>query len=221
MKRSIAACFVMVLVLGACTGGRGGPASTTSTASSTTLASTTTSTAGATTAPVSTSSPTGSTTTPQGGNCAPISGGGETFLQLTNVRVGTHTGYDRVTFEFAPPSQTSPPVPAPPGVLPKYELTRVSSITEDGSGKPVEVSGKDLYLIVFHGASGFDLTGPDPVPTYKGPKELKPNFKVLNEVERSGDFEATLSWGIGLKERRCLKVAEFNSPLRLAIDIPH
>jgi hypothetical protein len=217
--RSVAAGLLVVL-LGACTGDGGGPASTTTT--SATLASTTTTAAAgsATPAPTSAPTPTVSPTAPSAQGCAPISGGGETFLQLTAVRVGTHPGYDRVTFEFAPP-QSPPPVPAPAGVLPKYELTRVRSITEDGSGNPVDVSGKDLYQIVFHGASGFDLTGEQPVPTYKGPKELKPNFKILSEVERSGDFEATLSWGIGLKEPRCLKVAEFKSPLRLAVDIPH
>jgi hypothetical protein len=206
------------MLLSACTGDAGDRPSTTTT--STKPSSTTTSAAAASTAPVPTSAPT-PTSSPVAQSCTPISGGGDTFLQLTNVRVGTHPGYDRVTFEFAPPSQSPPPVPVPAGVLPKYELSRVTSITEDGSGNPVNISGKDLYVIVFHGASGFDLTGAQPVPTYKGPKELKPNFKILSEVERSGDFEATLSWGIGLKEPRCLKVAEFKSPLRLAVDIPH
>jgi len=217
VKRSVAACL-LVLILGACTGDESEPASTTTT--SKTAASTSTSSPAASTTAAATPAP-APTGSPQSQDCAPISGGGETFLQLTDVRVGTHAGYDRVTFEFAPSSQTPPPVPVPGGVLPRYELTRVPSITEDGSGNPVDIAGKDLYQIVFHGASGFDLTGEVPVPTYKGPRELEPNFKVLGEVERSGDFEATLSWGIGLKEARCLKVAEFKSPLRLAIDIPH
>lgn len=210
----------MVMLLGACGGGSGESSSTTT---STSVASTTITSASTTIVPTSAPTPTGSpaaTTAPPSQDCAPISGGGETFLQLTDVRVGAHPTYDRVTFQFAPP-KSPPPVPAPAGVLPKYELTRVKSIVEDGSGNPVAVSGKDLYQIVFHGASGFDLTGPQPVPTYKGPKELKPNFKILAEVERSGDFEATLSWGIGLKEPRCLKVREFQNPLRLAVDIPH
>lgn len=153
-------------------------------------------------------------------NCAPIKGGGDTFLVLTAVRVGTHAGYDRVTFEFKQPAQP-PGSPAAAGTLPRYELARVTSVTEDGSGNPVEISGKDLYQIVFQGASGVDMTTDAAVITYAGPKQFKPNFKLLAEVERTGDFEATLSWALGLKQTRCLKVVELGNPTRLAIDIPH
>jgi hypothetical protein len=211
MNRSVALLVTLVL-MGAC--GNGEPESGTTTTSTTSTSTTTASTTTAVATPSPTASPPAASQA-----CAPVTGGGQTFVQLTDVRVGTHPGYDRVTFEFAPPSSGTPA--APPGILPKYELTRVRSITEDGSGNPVQVAGKDLFLIVFHGASGVELVGERPVPTYKGPKELKPGFRVLTEVERSGDFEATLSWGFGLAEPRCPKVAELHNPLRLAVDFPH
>jgi hypothetical protein len=209
--KALPALLVAALTLSAaCRNGGPEPGATTT---STTSAVTTT----ATTAAPASPTPSPPQASPQA--CAPISGGGQTFLQLTDVRVGSHAGYDRVTFEFAPPGSGTPP--APPGVLPKYELNRVRSISEDGSGNPVQIEGKDLFLIVFHGASGVELVGEQPVQTYKGPRELAPRFKVLTELERSGDFEATLSWGFGLAEPRCPKVTELQNPLRLAVDFPH
>lgn len=149
--------------------------------------------------------------------CAPISGGSDgTDVRLVAVRVGTHSGYDRVVFEFAPPK-----APSPANTLPKYSVTKVNQVTQDGSGNPVQIGGAALYSLVMQGASGVDLSGPQPVITYTGPKEFKPNFPVLAELEHSGDFENVLSWGIGLKAPRCIKATQLNSPLRLVLDIPH
>lgn len=137
-------------------------------------------------------------------------------MKLVAVRVGSHTGYDRITFEFAPPK-----APSPANTLPKYSVTKVDQVTQDGSGNPVQIGGAALYSLVMQGASGVDLSGSEPVITYKGPKEFKPNFPVLTELEHAGDFENVLSWGIGLKAPRCIKTSQLNSPLRLVVDIPH
>jgi hypothetical protein len=212
--------LLVVLTLGACNGAGPQATSTTSTTASTTSTTSTgaaTPTGAGTTARPGATSPPG-TTGP--GSCAPAAGGGATHLQLTAVRVGTHPGYDRVTFEFAPSRSGSAPA-APAGVLPKYELRRVSSLIEDGSGNAVNVEGSALFQIVFQGASGVDLSGPQPVITYNGPREFKPRFTSLLEAERTGDFEATLSWGFGLRQLRCPRVSEHGNPLRLAVDFPH
>lgn len=132
--------------------------------------------------------------------------------------MGTHHGYDRVTFQFVP---RTPPPPAPPDLLPKYEVTKVSSVIQDGSGEPVEVAGKSFLQVVFHGATGVRLDGEQVERIYQGPKEFKPNFPRLAEVQDAGDFEATLTWGLGLKEPTCPKVTELKNPLRVAIDVPH
>jgi hypothetical protein len=149
--------------------------------------------------------------------CAAPTGGGEgTDVKLVAVRVGSHAGYDRITFEFAPPK-----APSPANTLPKYSVTKVDQVTQDGSGNPVQIGGAALYSLVMQGASGVDLSGPEPVVTYNGPKEFKPNFPVLAELEHAGDFENVLSWGIGLKAPRCVKASQLNSPLRLVLDLPH
>lgn len=220
MKRLVRILVLALVVLApACTGGRKAgpePSQSPTTAAS---AGTASPQAPSTARPGANSAP-GQTASPAPQSCAPVNGGGDAFLVLSAVRVGTRPGYDRVTFEFKEP--TSPPSsPAPAGTLPRYELTRVDAVTQDGSGDPVKIAGKQLNLIVFRGAAGVDLTTDPPVVTYTGPKEFKPDFKILAELERSGDFEATLSWALGLKEARCLKVVELRNPTRLAIDIPH
>lgn len=97
----------------------------------------------------------------------------------------------------------------------------MTALIEDGSGNPVMVAGEVLYQVVFQGASGVDLSGNQPVITYHGPREFRPNFRTLLEAERTGDFEATLSWGFGLRDARCPRATELRDPLRLAIDFPH
>lgn len=154
--------------------------------------------------------------TASAGPCAPAAGGADgTDVKLVAVRVGSHAGFDRITFEFAPPK-----APSPANTLPKYTVTKVGQVTQDGSGNPVQINGDALYSLVMQGASGVDLSGPQLVTTYNGPKEFKPNFPALLEVEHAGDFENVLSWGIGLRAPRCIKVSQLNSPLRLVLDIP-
>jgi hypothetical protein len=56
---------------------------------------------------------------------------------------------------------------------------------------------------VVFGALGVDISGEEPVEIYTGPKEFSPRFGTLREVEQLGDFEATISWGIGLAAEEC------------------
>jgi hypothetical protein len=153
----------------------------------------------------------------QGAECAPAAGGGDHLAQLTAVRVGTHDGYDRVTFEFAPPENG----PVAFGV-PRYQISRLTSpITEDPSGRTVAVDGHHYAGIVFHGGTGVDLTTSDPKGyklTYTGPREIRTGFGVLAEAQETGDFEATLSWAFGLNRASCWRVSVLQDPVRVVVD---
>jgi hypothetical protein len=147
--------------------------------------------------------------------CPSATGGEATFVHLTDVRVGTHAGFDRVTFEFVPSSDAPPAIPT-------YQLDAASPpFVEDGSGNPIELEGSHFARLIFHGASGAKLSGETVMLTYQGPKEIKPGFTVLTEVQETGDFEATLSWALGLSRSSCWKVVELSDPLRVVIDLPH
>lgn len=151
-------------------------------------------------------------------SCDAVNGGSENHVAtLVDVRVGAHEGYDRVTFEFAPPADGKY------FGLPLYQLRSATPpITEDGSGAEVDVDGDSFATIVFHGASGVDFTGKSGYEvTYDGPQEFRPGYEALIEATRTGDFEATLSWAFGLAEGSCWTVHELDDPLRVAIDFTH
>jgi hypothetical protein len=148
--------------------------------------------------------------------CARESGGEEgIYTNLVAVRIGTHQGYDRITFEFKAPE----PTPGGEAGIPRYEIrTAKPPHYEDASGLPLEVNGNSFVGIVFHGASGVDFEGQT---TYKGPKVVRAGFDNLVEAVRSGDFEATLGWILGVRRQTCWQVHELHNPDRVAIDIPH
>jgi hypothetical protein len=148
--------------------------------------------------------------------CARESGGEEgIYTNLVAVRIGTHQGYDRITFEFKAPE----PNPGGDAGIPRYEIrTAKPPHYEDPSGLPLEVNGNSFVGIVFHGASGVDFEGR---ATYTGPKVVRAGFDNFVEAVRSGDFEATLSWILGVRRQTCWQVHELHNPDRVAIDIPH
>lgn len=150
-------------------------------------------------------------------SCEGVRGGAEGSLaQLVDVRVGTHDGYDRVTFEFAPPADGQY------FGLPPYEIASATPpITEDGSGEPVSVDGRSFAVIVFHGASGVEFNPDGYSLSYTGPKDFRPDFTALAEARQTGDYEATLSWAFGLNRASCWSVHVLDDPLRVAVDFPH
>jgi hypothetical protein len=161
-----------------------------------------------------TPAPTPLPTTPQATDlgpfaCTDVSGGSSTgpAMRLTDVRVAHQAaGYDRIVFQFAPPTGATPHIPA-------YTVTRQASskFVKDPSGMEITLQGSSGLRIVFHGASGAD--------SYTGNRDLTPNLPVLEELEQLGDFEAVLSWGAGMSRPACLRTLELTSPTRLVIDL--
>lgn len=94
-------------------------------------------------------------------------------------------GVDRITFTFegAPPGYRVGYVPRP--------------LTEDGSGKEVTVDGAAVLEVRFEPASGFDLSGGGRL-VYKGPTRLDLATRTVLDVVRVGDFEANLTWAVGV-----------------------
>lgn len=125
-----------------------------------------------------------------------------TVAPITDVRVGTHPGYDRIVFEFAGADlpQLTVAVARPPFV-------------EDASGKPVNVPGQAfLSLKLFH-ASG--------APTYTGPDSFSPNYPNLVALVNTGDYEGYVTWIAGLNDSSstCFSVSTLTGPTRIVVDI--
>ena len=146
-----------------------------------------------------------------GASTTPVEGaasGSDTAL-LERVAVGRHEGYDRVVFQFT-------------NALPGYKVEYVQPpLKEDGSGNPVQIKGNAFVVVRMEPASGFDLNTGEGVMVYKGPKRIDGSAagtSVVQEVVRTGDFEAVLTWAIGLSDKVDFRVGTATSPTRLIVD---
>jgi hypothetical protein len=125
---------------------------------------------------------------------------------LERVAVGRHEGYDRVVFQFRGDG------------VPGYRVQYAEPpLKEDGSGNVVDVEGSAFVVVRMEPASGFDLNTGEGELVYKGPKRL-PGASVVREVARTGDFEAVLSWAVGLEQKVDFRVLTLSSPSRLVVD---
>ncbi|HEV8572754.1 MAG TPA: hypothetical protein VGR49_06880 [Actinomycetota bacterium] len=126
------------------------------------------------------------------------------------VDVESEGDVDRVTFTFRKRDGA-------PDVPPFHIVRFVDEPTTDPQGAPADIEGEAFVQIIFQ-AFGVDLSGEKPVEIYKGPKEFTPGFSTVLEVEELGDFEATISWGIGLSSRACFVLDA--TPTRITLEFP-
>ena len=92
-------------------------------------------------------------------------------------------------------------------------------ITEDGSGRTVAIKGA-AFPVVRMNAQGADLTKEDAPATYTGPASIETAGTTrIRQVRRTGDFEAVLTWVIGLDRQRPFHVSTQDGPARVVVDI--
>jgi hypothetical protein len=132
---------------------------------------------------------------------------------LTDVRVGVHDCFERVTFELRPHQGEAD---GPVSWKAAYEP---GPITEDGSGRTVAVKGA-AFLVVTLSASGADLTQENAPATYTGPESLSAAGATrIQQVRRTGDFEGVVTWVIGLDKQRPFHVTAQEGPPRVIVDV--
>ncbi|HKO33824.1 MAG TPA: hypothetical protein VJY85_08775 [Candidatus Limnocylindria bacterium] len=126
--------------------------------------------------------------------------------QITDVRVGSHDGYDRVVIEFED------------GVPPYILQEATPPLLSDPAGMEMDVAGTVFRNLVLLGGTRVTEDG---TLTYDGRTDFTPDFPVLAELVESGDFEATSAWYLGLRHDSCARVLTLSGPSRLVIDIQH
>lgn len=122
---------------------------------------------------------------------------------LREVRTGDQPTFDRVVFEFKGPK------------LPDYDVKYVRSPVHCGSGLPVEVDGSVYLQVRFTPAQAHNEAGASTVPFL----QRKVRLPVVKEVRAICDFEADVTWVVGLAARKEYRVMELEGPPRLVIDI--
>lgn len=128
------------------------------------------------------------------------------LANITDVRIGAHSGYDRVVFEFA-------------DGLPEMTLDRASPpFTHDASGMPIEVAGSSFLRLTLRGGT---KQTPDGTSSYDGPTDFSPGLPGLVQLVEGGDFEAHSTWYFGLTSEACVRALLLtdDGPPRLVIDV--
>jgi hypothetical protein len=125
---------------------------------------------------------------------------------LVEIRAAHHPGIDRVVFEFS-------------GPLPEYLRAEwVDEVVQDGSGLPVEVAGGAFIAVTMYMVRAHEEEEPFE-PTY-GPPRRCLDLPNLVEIVNAGDFEAVVSFGLGLRERTSIiRTWQLEAPSRFVIDI--
>jgi len=126
---------------------------------------------------------------------------------LTGIRTGLHPDFDRIVLDMSGPQPTAT----------TYRYT--DELTQDASGQIVWLTGADFVEVVVQGAAAHDDLGN---PTYLGPDKFRTrNLTNVMAVALTGDFEATLSVGVGTRHRGWVRVFTLSAPTRVVIDVGH
>lgn len=124
---------------------------------------------------------------------------------LQALRVAKNEGFDRVVFEFGER-------------VPGYHLEYIDKPVRDcGAGDVKPVEGDAWLEVRFYPANAHTEAGQ---PTIKE-RELKPALDLVREIERTCDFEAVVTWVIGVASPNRYRAFELGSPPRLVVDIDH
>ncbi|HSP77385.1 MAG TPA: hypothetical protein VLQ93_02560 [Myxococcaceae bacterium] len=126
-------------------------------------------------------------------------------VTLREVRTARNEGFDRVVFEFEGDQ------------VPGYHLEYIDApAIKCGSGEPTTIAGQGWLEVRMQPAQAHangQVTVAD--------RERKPGLPVLKELELTCDFEADVTWVLGVQEPNRYRVMELKEPARLVVDVRH
>ena len=127
----------------------------------------------------------------------------EAVRTQTAIRAASHAGYERVVFEF----DTG---------VPGYHLEYLDKPIRDcGAGHVKPIAGDGWLEVRLYPARAHDDAGS---PTLAA-REFEPRLPIVREIERTCDFEAVVTWVIGVASPNRFRVFELSGPPRLVVDI--
>jgi hypothetical protein len=124
---------------------------------------------------------------------------------LRAVRSAEQQGFDRVVFEFAE-------------AVPGYHIEYVDHpVRQCGSGEVMDISGDGWLEVRLLPAQAHTEAG-EPTVTER---ERLLGFPILREMESACDFEADVTWVLGVASPNPYRVMELADPPRLVVDLRH
>ena len=126
-------------------------------------------------------------------------------VTLREVRSARNEGFDRVVFQFDGDQ------------VPGYHLEYIDKpVIKCGSGAPTAVAGQGWLQVRLQPAQAHEN---GQVTVAK--REHKPALPVLEELELTCDFEADVTWVLGVRKPNKYRVMELQGPTRLVVDVQH
>lgn len=124
---------------------------------------------------------------------------------LRAVRTAEQEGFDRVVFEFAE-------------AVPGYHIEYVDHpVRQCGSGEVMDVAGDGWLQVRLLPAQAHTEAG----ETTVAERERHLGFVVLRELESACDFEADVTWILGVASPNPYRILELADPPRLVVDVRH
>ena len=137
---------------------------------------------------------------------------GMTSRQLTGVRTGRHTCYDRLVIDLNGAGRASA----------GYHVSYVSNVVEDGSGQVVPLRGGAKLAVVVR-APTYDGNGrPTYTPSNRWELVNVTGFQTFRQLAFAGSFEGQTTIGLGVRARlpmRAFLLAGPGTGQRLVIDV--
>lgn len=125
---------------------------------------------------------------------------------LRDVRIAAHDDFDRLVFEFDSDG------------LPQWHVDYIDApVIQCGSGHEMPVAGSAWLQVRFNGANAHTEAGEGT----SGPMRRAPGLSSVREVVRTCDFEAEVTWVVGLSGPHAYRPRVLGDPARLVIDIAH
>ncbi|ANE03303.1 AMIN-like domain-containing (lipo)protein [Corynebacterium crudilactis] len=124
-------------------------------------------------------------------------------LMVTGVRIGSHSGFDRVVFDLTGQGD------------PGWFIDYTSNPTQQGSGNPIKFTGDTALNVNIDGTVyPFDLGLEDPaIGTVDG------SGSIVSQVISAGTFEGRSQFVIGLNGKHPYSVNVLQDPPRLVVDV--
>jgi hypothetical protein len=123
---------------------------------------------------------------------------------LVAVRSGRHEGHERVVFEFAGDA------------VPGYRVEYIDRpVRQCGSGDAVPVAGDAWLEVRFEPAYAHTDEGRPTVTD----RSRRVGFPNLRQLELTCDFEAHVTWVLGLASPMRFRVAVLSAPARVVVDV--
>jgi hypothetical protein len=122
--------------------------------------------------------------------------------RLTDVRAAAHEGFDRIVFEFDAPR-------------PGFRVEYVDEALGCGTGEPEEVEGAAFLQVKIQPADAHDDAG---APTFPQ-QELTFDLSSIVAARQTCDFEADVTWVVGLAEEADFTATSLLDPFRVVVDV--